>query len=235
MRIGNSVSRFCVAGLLAMVVAGCATKEQIPPERLKDYALLVPRQNNNSIISEIDGRSPGLSLSGATVNMQPGRHTVETTSCFGGTNTCKPDAYTFEAQPGIAYVFRNPSVVEVYDRFNMDKPRIGYLHDAGSRVFVNDREYAALQDKSMRQVIDAGLAVSEQRKRNLPLVRKIGARICQERNQGIIYIGYVEAIAEEKVQIRVADAQLKGNPAMRPGGFSPTIIWESPMQWDLCE
>jgi hypothetical protein len=235
MHFENPVNRFCVAIFLTTLVAGCATKEQIPPERLKDYALLVPRQNNNSIIGEIDGKSPGLSLSGASVNMQPGRHTIETTSCSGGTNTCKPDVYTFEAQPGMAYVFRNPLVVEVYDRFGMDKPRVGYLHDVGNHVFVSDREYAVLQDKTARQAIDAGLAVGEQRKRNLPLVRKIGARICQERVPGIIYIGYVEAVADEKVQIRIADAQFRGNPAVHPGGFSPTIIWDSPMQWDLCE
>lgn len=229
------VNRLYLGGLLTLSLIGCVSKDQIPQDRLKDYALLVPRQNDNSIVSAIDGKSPGLSLSGATVNLLPGRHTVETTSCFGGTNTCKPDLYTFDAQPGLAYVFRSPTAVEVYNRFGMDKLRVDLLRPVPGRGFVTDRDYIAMQDKAMQQKMDAVVAISEQRRRNLPKVRKIGARICREHGAGIVYVGYVEAMTDDKVQIRVADAMLKGSPGVRPGGFAPSIIWDSPLEWDLCE
>ena len=79
------------------------------------------------------------------------------------------------------------------------------------------------------------MAILERRKRELPAVRRIGARICQERDRGVVYVGYVEGMTEEKVQIRIADAIFPGAPGVKPAGFTPTIIWESPLQWDLCE
>lgn len=226
--------RILATGLLMALLLSCATKTQIPPEHIKDYAMLVPRQNNNSIIGDIDGKSPGLSLSGDTVNLLPGRHKVETTSCLGGTNTCKPDIYIFEARPGMAYVFHSPEIVEVYDRFHMDKPRVGYLHDVGNRQFVDDREYSIWKDQAAHQAANDKAAIEEYRRLTLPQVRKVGAKICQERTPGVIYIGYVETVAEEKVQIRIADAEFKGSPGTKPAGFAPTIVWESPMEWSLC-
>jgi hypothetical protein len=61
--------------------------------------------------------------------------------------------------------------------------------------------------------------VTERRKNNLPLVRKIGARICQEQGR-VITVGYVESLAAEKVQIRISEAYLKDSRNVHPGGFS---------------
>lgn len=74
----------------------------------------------------------------------------------------------------------------------------------------------------------------EQRVRNQPLVRKIGAHICKEQG-AIVYAGYVEKIAEDKVQIRVSTAVMKQNRFVSPAGFQPSIIWDDPTNWDLCE
>lgn len=65
---------------------------------------------------------------------------------------------------------------------------------------------------------------------------KIGARICQE-NGGIRYVGFTEGVSADtgKIQIRIADAMVGGNPRMRPGGFQPSIIWDTPDDWELCE
>lgn len=68
----------------------------------------------------------------------------------------------------------------------------------------------------------------------LPLIKRVGARICQDRNE-FIFVGFVERIAEEKIQIRVARAQLASSPGFGPGGFSPHIIWDYPYNWYLCE
>ena len=231
----SHVKRLCWTGLLALSLFSCASKDQIPQERLKDYALLVPRQNNNSIVSAIDEKSPGLSFSGATVNMLPGRHTVETTSCAGGTNTCRPDLYTFDALPGMAYVFRNSTTIEVYNRFGMDKLRVDLLRLVPGQGFITDREYISMQDKAMQKKMGNEVAINELRREYLPKVRKIGARICRGRGTGIIFVGFVEAMTDEKIQIRVADAFPSGHPGVHVEGFAPSIIWDSPLDWLPCE
>lgn len=65
---------------------------------------------------------------------------------------------------------------------------------------------------------------------------KIGARICQD-NGGVRYVGFTEGVSDDtgKIQIRIADAMVGGNPRMRPGGFQPSIIWDTPDAWELCE
>jgi hypothetical protein len=82
-------------------------------------------------------------------------------------------------------------------------------------------------------------SVSQDRLYPLPgthdVVRKIGARICQDRNNGYTYVSYVESVADEKVQIRVSEANVSRMSNYPLKGFSPSIIWDAPMNWDLCE
>lgn len=88
-------------------------------------------------------------------------------------------------------------------------------------------EFKAASAATAKQASDS-LAFSEK--------SKIGARIC--RIEGSIrYIGFTEAVSPDngKIQIRVADAQLGGREGSRPGGFQPSIIWDNPDRWDLCE
>jgi len=66
--------------------------------------------------------------------------------------------------------------------------------------------------------------------------RKIGARIC--RIEGSIrYVGFTEGVSPDngKIQIRVSDARYVGSERSSPSGFQPSIIWDGPDQWDLCE
>lgn len=228
-------THFGLTALLAFAVTGCTMREQVPLDRLKDYSLLVPRQEN-SIVSKVDDKV-GTSMAGTMANILPGHHRIETNSCTGGPGTCWKNLYVFDAQPGLAYVFRSPSIVEVYDRFELDKHKLGLLHDSGngSREFVDDQEYAALQQRLAQRSTEIAQRAEALRRQNLPLIRKIGARICQSRGDGFVYVGYVEGLADEKVQIRVAEAHVSWNPNMHPGNFSPSIIWDSPMQWNLCE
>jgi hypothetical protein len=239
----------CFVVCIPLAVLGCVAV-QIPPEQLKNYALLVPQDiyGSGSAVTEIDSgpnRSqvmgtaegpnivPGLRTRPGA-NLLPGRHSVQVFTCHSSdTRSCTPDIYVFEARPGLAYIFRGPNAnIDVFNRF--DKSERGHLHPIANHEFVTDQDFMAIRNRELKQVADAGLAITEQRKRDQPLIRKIGARICQERGQGVIYIGYVEGITDDKVQIRISDAQFKGSPENRPGGFSPTIIWDSPMQWDLC-
>jgi hypothetical protein len=78
--------------------------------------------------------------------------------------------------------------------------------------------------------------------KSLPLIRKIGAQICQRGTfrvgydqMKVVSVGYVENITVDKVQIRVSRAYFESNPSVSPGSFSPSIIWDNPMNWDLCE
>lgn len=68
--------------------------------------------------------------------------------------------------------------------------------------------------------------------------RVIGTRICKDAPSQygtIIYVGYVEGLAPEKVQIRVTNAVYKNAPSLSPGGFRENILWDHPSTWNICE
>lgn len=238
----------CVMIGLGLALSGCATT--IPEAQLHNYALLVPQDlyGNGAAVTEIDrgpnrialqmtlegrGILPGVDTRPG-VNVLPGRHTVEVRVCrTSSTDSCKPDTYIFEAQPGVAYIFRGPAqTMLMLDRFNHS--RLGELYPAAQHAYISQQEWTTNRNAELSTAADAGLRVSEQRQRDLPMIRKVGAHVCQEAGRDIIYSGYVEKLTEDNVQIRIAEAHFKGNSSLRPGGFVPTTIWASPMQWDLC-
>lgn len=68
--------------------------------------------------------------------------------------------------------------------------------------------------------------------------RVVGTRICKEQPSQfgtLIYVGYVEGLGPEKVQIRVSNAVYKGAPSLSPGGFRESILWDYPNSWNICE
>lgn len=97
-----------------------------------------------------------------------------------------------------------------------------------------------LVDAETRQVETQlqSTAVAEQLKDTATQTAKsqIGARICMTQ-AGIQYVGYTEAVSPDngKLQIRIADAMVGGHGGLRPGGFQPSILWDSPDRWDICE
>lgn len=250
---------FVVLALLPFVISGCATNS-MQPEMQKNYALLVPVENHSSMVSAIDGESFS-SLSGATRDVLPGTHSVKITTCAGMGN-CADRYFTFEAKAGLAYEFISSRAITVFDRFDRKK-QIDTLVQKDNRIgnspFIPTKEAQQYQADLLNQQNDANeakqAAIIERRKQNLSKVNKIGARICQDRsakagsryNLNYVYVGFVEALAEDKVQIRVTDAIAKAsvpNPyasgitsskSTRPDDFSPAVIWDSPLNWDLCE
>lgn len=70
----------------------------------------------------------------------------------------------------------------------------------------------------------------------LPKKREIGAKLCRITGE-YRYIGFTEALSpdNDKVQIRVARAELASSPNVQPGGFEPHLIWDDPNRWSLCE
>ena len=121
--------------------------------------------------------------------------------------------------------------------------RMDWSHSVGSIVDDGDVQIAWGQDladaetrqaefkassAALAEQVSDGLALSEK--------RKIGARICRI-DGGIRYVGFTEGVSPDngKIRIRVADAQLGGHASSTLGGFQPSIIWDAPDRWELCE
>jgi len=76
------------------------------------------------------------------------------------------------------------------------------------------------------------------KERDAVLMKNIGTRICQNDRSSRIdltYIGFVERVEDSKIQIRIVQAQIGKMPGMQPGGFQPSIIWDYPDNWYVCE
>jgi|GEM_PF-6899227 len=77
----------------------------------------------------------------------------------------------------------------------------------------------------------------EVRRSQLPQIQQIGASICKDVNSRlgkIRYFGYVEGVANTRIQIRVADAHIVGT-TLSPGGFQSSIIWDEALNWLPCQ
>lgn len=252
---------FVILALLSILFSGCATNS-IPPEKQKDFALIKVGEFTKSFLdgsaslSKID-ETIVLDMTHSGRDVLPGKHNVMVHSCVRA--SCTDIFYIFEAQAGFTYILE-PRKIQVIDRFSKIKVDTLQQKDFRSSNYFPSKEIEQylievqqLQDvklKKKEEVEVADLAaITERRTKNLPLVKKIGARICQEKTESeirprysnpfvYVYVGYVESIANDKVQIRISDAYLKSpmtSQKSRPDGFSPSIIWDSPMNWDLCE
>lgn len=246
------MNKYVFGVLTLLLLSGCASSS-IPADKQKDYALLdgdAPfGSKRSSYIVMVDQETYHRSAMGGRHDALPGRHVVKVDECVTNDANllapfCKTHTYIIDAQAGLAYIFENEYSVKVYDRFD----RKNYLYDLkpfANSVFLapdvtkleHEKQQAALAATyaaDQEEKAAAQAAVIEHRRSNLPLVRKVGTRICQDHGE-VMYVGYVEGLADEKVQIRISDAYFKKMPSAHPGGFSPTIVWDSPLNWDLCE
>lgn len=69
-----------------------------------------------------------------------------------------------------------------------------------------------------------------------PLKKKIGTKLCQVKGR-LHYFGYTEAVSPDldRIQIRVSGAT-DGPPSNRAvDDFREQILWDDPMNWQLCE
>lgn len=93
-----------------------------------------------------------------------------------------------------------------------------------------------LEERKRKLVFERAKGELNRRGEERSAKQKIGARLCQNR-AGFVYIGFVEAKSpdSDKVQIRVSDAHSPASQNVKPGGFQPSIIWDHPDRWDMCE
>lgn len=231
------------------ILSGCSTPP-IAREELSQLALIVPQDiyGNGAAVVRVETNQRRIALQftaeGITilpgtatrtgVNVPPGRHTIQASVCrTSSTDSCHPYTYEFDAKAGMAYVLSGPDKrIVVIDRFS--KISESYLYPTGGIEFITAEQLAAKQQREVQADINIRRELTERRQRQQPLIRKVGAHVCKELDRGIIYAGYVESVTDEKIRINISSAFYKGNPNLVPGGFKASTIWDSPMQWDLC-
>lgn len=198
----------------AACLVGCTG---IPPEQLKNYAMIVPKENDASAITELDGHAEW-HLSGTGVNVAAGQHVIQVTSCpITGTNGCVTQYYRFVAEMGKVYVLRASRQVDIYSRDNMGGIPIGHLHNNNGMDYITDDEFANKQTQVLQLAQQQAVDARTRWQADLPYIRKVGAKICSL-NQAIF--GFVEQVTDDKLQIRLEPSQ--------------QIIWDTPGNWDLC-
>lgn len=150
------------------------------------------------------------------------------------------------------------TLMRAHDRHPTSIPNVKPLYEElVQRTTPNvKREYAALKEAKRREeqqraseeqrrnaerlmIEERSLRAAEQATRMLnERKRIIGTKICKEapgRYGTVIYVGYVEGLGPEKLQIRVSNAVFKNAPSLSPGGFRENIMWDYPANWDICE
>jgi len=165
------------------------------------------------------------------INLKPGPHTVVMNIGFDQAHQLIRETFSFPVEAGYRYTLIHGHILATK---RDDPAQVLYtLVPIAGRD--SDTYYPPAMIAQHNETVQMQRAeAQEQRVRNRPLVRKIGAHICKEQG-AVVYAGYVEQIAEDKVQIRVASAAMKQNRLVSPVGFQPNIIWDSPSNWDLCE
>ncbi len=217
--------------VLALLITGCGMfGPKLTPEQLASMATIEHADfySLRSIDSERITRYP--------VYVSAGMHSIEMEANCQYAN-CPSQTYRFYAQPGYIYrILPNNSVavLERNDRYQRKIDELNPVNRGGVIEYVNRSGQTDFVRDVVVQAQAENAAILERRTRQLPQLRKVGTKICQLHGQ-ILYIGFVESITDEKIQIREVDAVLNEHRNAHLGSFTPTIIWDSPLNWDLCE
>ncbi len=230
--------------IAAIAVSGCASSgpidqqgNKLSEDRLGAYAVAeveIRKGPSAQSLSMVDGTMVQKFCEWCflqEVNLKPGPHSIVKNIGFDASHQLVQETFTFSVEAGNRYTLAQGRIV-VTKRDDPEHLLYNLVPIAGRDrdAYYPPAMIAQYNDSVRMQQAEA----EQQRIRNRPLVRKLGAHICKEQG-GFVYAGYVEQVAEEKVQIRVASAFVKQNRYVSPAGFQPSIIWDSPLNWDLCE
>lgn len=221
----RTIWKFRAYALCAALLTGCAG---VPPEQLAKMATVevAAGYTLHSVDSEVK-------LFSDSVSVEPGTHVFEMTmTCYN--NNCIHQAYRFNAVAGYLYRIMPDRTVLVLDRNDRYQRKLDELTPIGGINYGTRKQSRQVAEEMTRRQEMAREAVLERRRQNLPLVRKLGAKICRVQTE-YLYIGFVEAFNDEKIQVRVAEARINENRNLVLTNFTPSIIWDSPLNWDLCE
>ncbi|HEX7455429.1 MAG TPA: hypothetical protein VF296_05235 [Gallionella sp.] len=223
----TDIGRVGAGLLLVALLTGCAG---IPPEQLARLSTVEVADGNT--MHSVDSK---VTLFTDSVNVEPGTHIFEmTTSCYN--NSCIQQAYRFKAEAGYLYRLMPDRTILVLDRNDRYQRKLGELtlYGASGIDYGTSKQIQAFNQDVAKQQAAAQATLIERRRQYLPLMRKQGAKLCQVQGQ-IRYIGFVESVTDEKVQIRVVEGAFNDNNGYVLANFKPQIVWDSPLNWDLCE
>jgi hypothetical protein len=213
--------------LFATLLMGCTG---VSPARLAGMATVEVADGHS--MHSVDSE---LKLFANSVNVEPGTHVFEmTTSCYS--NNCFYRTYRFKAEAGYLYRLMPDQSILVLDRNDRHQRKLGELTPYGNSGidYGTSGQIQAFRRDVANQQAAAQAALIERRRQNLPLMTKQGAKLCQVQGQ-IRYVGFVETVTDDKVQIRVVEGMFNDNNGYALANFKPQIIWDSPLNWDLCE
>ncbi len=165
------------------------------------------------------------------INLKPGPHSIVKNIGFDASHQLIQETFNFSVEAGNRYTLAEGRIV-VTTRNDPSHLVYDLVRIAGRdpSAYYPPSAIAQYNENARMQQAEA----EQQRIRNRPLVRKIGAHICKQQG-AFVYAGYVEHVTDDRVQIRVASASAKENLYVSAAGFQPSIIWDSPLNWDLCE
>lgn len=238
--------KWLIAGIIAFALSACAIAPNVDFEK---QALIQVREG--AIIYEIDGKVVYSATSPGAQVVTPGAHELLVTRW--GDVRYDRGVYRLNVATGLTYqIAKDRQSIEVSNSTGAVVDEL-LLSPNDRKTYVSradyQRERQVKQDQlKMRADSEATVqalwsdAYRQTKLRNMPMVRKIGAKICQTgmvrmgyEPVKVVSVGYVERMTDDKVQIRLSNAYFKSNPTLSPGGFLPSIIWDDPMNWDLCE
>ncbi|MBU1776190.1 MAG: hypothetical protein KJ899_06080 [Gammaproteobacteria bacterium] len=232
-RVGRGArARLVLLALTSLILSGCgALGLSESPEKMAQTATI--EGADSYPLHSIDSKVVLLAMS---VNVGPGMHDAEIIeSCYN--NNCSHIAYHFYTQAGLIYRLMPNRTIEVLDRNDRYHRKIDELkpiNRGGVIEYVNRDGQTDYARRVANQYQSEMAAIQERRQQQLPLVRKVGAKICQLKGQ-LLYIGFVESFTDDKIHIRTVDAVVNENRNAHLTSFRPSIIWDSPLNWDLCE
>jgi hypothetical protein len=219
------IGQFGALALLVALLAGCAS---VAPEKLAKMATVEVADGftMHSVDSEVK-------LFTNSVNVEPGVHLFEMT-IYCHNNNCSHRAYRFKAEAGYLYRLMPNNSILVLDRNDRFQRKLDELTPIGGIDYGTRNQVRTIAQEAARQREAAQAALIERRRQNLPQVMKQGAQVCRLQGQ-LLYVGFVEAFTDQKIQIRVADAVVNENRNVHLTDFTPSIVWDSPLNWDMCE
>jgi len=233
--------KWLIVCIIALALSACETAPKVDFEK---QALIQVQEG--AIIYEIDGKVVYSASSPKAQGVTPGLHEIFVTRW--GDIRYDRGVYRLNVAAGLTYqISKDRQSIKVSNSTGAIIDEL-FLSQNDKKTFVSRDEYQRARQAQRDQLNlhmerQAALAKAERQSKlsRLPQIRKIGAEICQTVMtrgyvaENVVYVGYVERITDDKVQIRISRAHLESRPNVIPGGFSPSIIWDDPMNWDLCK
>jgi len=235
--------------ILSMLITGCSLIPKSPVNLEKQGLIKV---QVGSIIYGVDGKNVYSAFSSREQAVEPGTREIFVTR--EGDIRYNRGWYKIDVLPGHIYQISQ-------DRRHLTVSHNGqivdtlYLSPEDESTFLSKTEYEKIWGKNQAELQrrlneQNNLAIQREQERAAQRhrLRIVGTKICKSidnqnisniiissRDMGnIIYVGYVERVEKENIQIRIVNRYMEKLPNFSFGNFQPSIIWDDPKNWDIC-